>query len=151
MSQDRVTQDDIYVGILVAVLHPRTGHITWGFKEYDPSDKADFPLPLQFKDAGKIVEPKNPGRVFDVQNGDALVVFIDHGYTHPLVRGFVNLDYDAGKVTDPAIPDAEVQMIGDNRVSGIPTNMHIDTWREIFAEGRPAVLFRQKTDALNAA
>ena len=58
MSEDRKTTDDLYVGILVAVLHPRTGNITWGFKEYDPANKTDFPLPLQFRDAGKIVESK---------------------------------------------------------------------------------------------
>ena len=151
MSQDRKTQDDLYVGILVAVLHPRSGNITWGFKEYDPNDKTDFPLPVQFEEAGKIVETKNPGRVFEVQNGDALVVFIDHGYKHPLVRGFVNLDYETGKVADPENPDTQIQMIGESRVNGIPTNIAADMWYEVFFEGRPAVLFRQKADALNAA
>jgi hypothetical protein len=154
MSQDRKTQDDLYVGILVAVLHSRTGNITWGFKEYDPDDKTDFPMPLQFRNAGEIVEPKNPGRVLEVQTGDALVIFVDHEYKRLLRPSFyVDLDYEAGKVPDPEIPNTQVQMIGESRVNGIPNNIDVETWREVFSEGRPAVLFRPRPSAtaLNAA
>ncbi len=143
MSEERAQQDDVFVGIIFATLHPGTGHITWCFKEYDPEDKASFPVLMQFKQAGELFVPKNPGRVLDVQNGDALVVFMDREYKHPLVRGKVKLDYEIGKVPDPLKPDEQVQMIGGNRVNGIPTNVDPITWSELFFEGRPAALFRQ--------
>lgn len=151
MTEDRAKTDDMFVGILIAVLHPRTGHITWGFKEYDPADKENFPLPVQFKEAGKLVKHKNPGRVLDVQNDDALVVFVDHGYTHMVIRGVVTLDYEIGKVPDPLKPGEQVQMLGSSRVNGIPTNIDTTIWCEAFFEGSPAILFRRKASALNVA
>ena len=42
-------------------------------------------------------------------------------------------------------------MIGESRVSGIPTNMAADTWLEMFSEGRPAILFKIKGVQLKVA
>ena len=151
MIENRKEQDDLFVGILVATLHPMSGRITWCFREYDPKDKENFPLPLQFQQAGEFFAPQNPGRVLDIQNNDALVVFVDRGYTKPLLRGIVALDYETGKAPDPANLAEQVQMIGESRVSGIPTNIEPQQWIELFFEERPAVLFRKKSAALRVA
>ena len=145
MIENRKEQDDLFVGMLFTTLHPENGRITWCLKEYDPDDKENFPLPLQFKQAGEFFAPQNPGRVLEVQNDDGLVVFIDRAYTRPLLRGMVSLDYETGKVPDPTNQHEKVQMIGKSPVNGIPTNIPPEQWCEIFYEGRPAVLFRRKS------
>jgi hypothetical protein len=42
------------------------GRIAWCFKEYDPNNREEFPLPIEFIQAGEHFTQKNPGRVFSV-------------------------------------------------------------------------------------
>jgi hypothetical protein len=151
MIEDRAKQDDMHVGVVFATLHPSNGRVSWCFKAYDPDDHQSFPVSIQFKQAGKLFIPKNPGEILEIENDDALVVFVDRAYTHPELSRYVSLDYEAGKVPDPQKPDEQVQMIGANRVNGIPTNIDPEKWVEVFFEERPALLFRKKPAALRVA
>lgn len=151
MLENNEQQDDLFFGMLFVTLRPSNGHVAWCFKEYDPDDRENFPVPVQFKQAGKIVVPHNPGQVFEVENQNSLVIYVDQGYRHPLARGFVKLDYDIGKIPDPQKPDEQVQMIEGTRVNGIPTNVDPVAWSELFYEGRPATLIRRKMFEKTAA